>query len=131
MIFSGCDCTEGIDCYGRYIFGFERTKLTQHSYYVYKYTHILYKQLQTPYRLLCTVYTEYRSCMITSQEEVHFPEEVMTVTTPILLVPSRFPQWRVSGLLLEVWVEGFIAICVYVLNNVYVDQLLLVANLPF
>ena len=44
----------------------------------------------------------------------------MTVTTPILHVPSRFPEWRVSGLSLEVWVEGFITIGVYVLNNVYI-----------
>ena len=53
-----------------------------------------------------------------SKEEVHFLEEVMTVTTPILLVPSRFPQWRVSGLSLEV---GFVTIGVYLLNNVYVE----------
>ena len=26
----------------------------------------------------------------------------------------RFPQWRVSRLSLEVWVEGFITICVYI-----------------
>ena len=40
------------------------------------------------------------------------------MTVPLLLVPSRFPQLRVSGLSLEV---GFVTIGVYLLNNVYVE----------
>ena len=54
----------------------------------------------------------------------------MTVTTHppcTIKIPSVESEWVVIG----GWVEGFITIGVYVFNNVYVDQVLLVANLPF
>ena len=91
--------TEGIDC----IFELTQTQTQKPRIYalICKYTHILYKQLQTPYRLSCTVLnTEIPQ----DYQRFMFPEEVMTVTTPppcTIEIPSVDLCWALREKLVD------------------------------